>query len=256
MGIRTNELKWNAMQPIVLERITTSYVDPTQIWLVNGTSTGHLTLWDLRHGLLIKQWKIADSGITTITGHPARGNGKWIIVASETTSQAPSDARVTTLMVTVDVSTGDIVERFQTSSSNSPHFEASDGPIRPEPDNVVKTPAQAVATLLESHNDSHQPERTLADHESPPACSIQAVHCLKTTAEPSFSNNDLYLNPIRESFDSHRGQDQPASSLKPVGDGTIITVGQDRIVRLWNLGHPTQSFVLSGSGKDALKRYK
>lgn len=162
-------------------------------------------------------------------------------------------------MVTVDVSTGKIVERFQTSSFNSAHLEAFDdgGLVRPEAETALDTPAQAVAKLLAASEKDSESTRRATDDEATSTCSVQAIHCVKSTAEQPLSNSDLYLNPIRESFDTGQvGQDLPTSLLKPVGDGTLITVGQDRIVRLWNLGRPSQSFVVSGSGKDALKRYK
>lgn len=56
-------------------------MDRKRAWLVVGTASGILTLWDLRFRLLLKAWGIQGSTpITRISLHPLRGRGRWICV--------------------------------------------------------------------------------------------------------------------------------------------------------------------------------
>lgn len=78
--------------------ITAACLDKNQSWLVIGTTTGVLTLWDLRFGLLLRSWSTASSStlstsnvngnrsVHQIAVYPNKARERHIVVAVETTS--------------------------------------------------------------------------------------------------------------------------------------------------------------------------
>ena len=258
VNIKSSALKWTASQPISLGRVTTSYLDSKQIWLCTGTSSGHLALWDLRYGLLIRQWRIAKTGISTISGHPARGNGKWIIIASEGDRRSQTAEHTYTLMTSIDLSNGEVVERFQTSNSTV----AATGSDAPGSLSFLDAPAetstaaQTIEELLECNKSTDEQLSESRNPEWPSASSVRAIHVMGMAKDSAFPGT-VDLSPVQESFDGSTTIDQ--STATPVGQGVsgiILTASSDRIVRLWNLGRPSESLVVSGAGKQANKRFK
>jgi phosphoinositide-3-kinase regulatory subunit 4 len=258
ISVRTAATKWTASQPIVLGRPTACYLDSKQIWLVIGTSSGNLALWDLRYGLLIRHWQVSQSVIQVIAGHPARGKGKWVIVASRMHSSDQVDTQAVTIMVSVDLSNGEIVERFQTTTSTT--LTASTGlstekaqPVYLDSGSNLETPAHAIETLLADRTRIDLPAVTRNDDgQYHVTSSVRAIHALEVSPGDTPFTNNTDLSPVHESFDVAHGQEKPTT----LPGGLILTVSQDRIVRLWNLGQPAQSLVVSGAGKDANKRYR
>ncbi|KAF8607280.1 ARM repeat-containing protein, partial [Ceratobasidium sp. AG-I] len=80
--------------------ITAACLDKDQSWLVIGTTTGVLTLWDLRFGLLLRSWSTASSSpshsstsnvngnrsVHQIAVYPGKTRERHVVVAVETTS--------------------------------------------------------------------------------------------------------------------------------------------------------------------------
>lgn len=222
-----------------------------------GTSSGHLCLWDLRYGLLVRQWQVSQTAIQVIAGHPVRGKGKWVIVASEIQYPNRNEVDVSTLMVSIDLSNGEIVERFQTTASSSSSTSAGSETEKThqaylDSSSALGTPAQAVEALLASREriDLGFLDKP-ADTQYGSASSVRAIHTMEAPpGDTGFGSKEL--SPVHESFDSSHGQEKGP----PLPGGLILSVSQDRIVRLWNLGQPTQSLVVSGAGKDSSKRYR
>jgi len=223
---------------------------------VIGTSSGNLALWDLRYGLLVRHWQVSEAAITVIAGHPARGKGKWVVVASQMQSSDPTQP--VTIMISVDLSTGEITERFQTTSSTSSAGSTGSKAEKVPPDylesaSAVESPAYAIEKLLADRPEIHLPKAdTNIQGQYHATSSIQAIHPLEILAGDASFSNSTDLSPVQETFETAHGQEKPAA----LPAGIILTVSQDRIVRLWNLGQPAQSLVVSGAGKDANKRYR
>ena len=258
ISIRLGTTKWTASQPIVLGRPTACYLDSKQLWLLIGTSSGSLALWDLRYGLMVRHWQISQTGIEVIAPHPARGKGKWVVVASQVTPSDRSEIETATIMVSVDLSNGEVVERFQTTSSTSSTapagFENEKGyQAYLNSDPTLDSPARAVEAILAGKRDTESIKMLkTADVQNSAASTVRAIHAVEISpGDTSFSNN-TDLSPVHESFDVSHGQERHTQ----LPGGFILTVSRDRIVRLWNLGHPAQSLVVSGAGRDANKRYR
>jgi phosphoinositide-3-kinase regulatory subunit 4 len=215
-------------------------------------------LWDLRYGLLVRHWQISEAAVTVIAGHPARGKGKWVVVASQMRSSEPAGSQPVTIMISVDLSTGEITERFQTTTSISSAASTRSKAEKVPPDYLesapaVETPAFAIEKLLADRPEIQLPKINTNDQDQHQAtCSIQAIHSLELLAGDTSFSNSTDLSPVQETFETAHGQEKPAA----LPAGIILTVSQDRIVRLWNLGRPAQSLVVSGAGKDANKRYR
>ena len=88
--------------------ITSLCIDRKRTWIVVGTSTGVLTLWDKRFGLLIRSWHvgIASSGrsvrVHQCVVHPSKSRGNWVMVSVET-SRKGSDRSSTPLVEVWDI---------------------------------------------------------------------------------------------------------------------------------------------------------
>jgi phosphoinositide-3-kinase regulatory subunit 4 len=258
ISVRTAAIRWTATQPITLGRPTACCLDSKHIWLVIGTSSGNLALWDLRYGLLVRHWQVSEAAVTVIAGHPARGRGKWVVVASQMRSSESAGSQPVTIMISVDLSTGEITERFQTTTSTSSAASTGSKAKKVPPDYLesapaVETPAYAIEKLLADRPEIQLPKINTNDqHQHHATCSIQAIHPLEILAGDTSFSNSTDLSPVQETFETTHGQERPAA----LPAGIILTVSQDRIVRLWNLGQPAQSLVVSGAGKDANKRYR
>jgi phosphoinositide-3-kinase regulatory subunit 4 len=257
MNIRSSALKWTSSHPISLGRVTTSHLDSRQIWLVTGTTSGYLALWDLRYGLMIRHWRIAKTGISTIAGHPARGNGKWVIVASEGERGAQSPEQHYTLMTSIDLSNGEVVERFQTSTSAVGVTSEAAGPLSfLDTPAEAKTAAQTIKELVDCNTPTSQQLSESRHSDWLPASTVRAIHVMDTSKDSALPGI-ADLSPVQESFDGNTGNDK--TSFTPVEQGVsgiILTASSDRIIRLWNLGRPSESLVVSGAGKEANKRFK
>ena len=109
--------------------ITCLCLDRKRTWIICGTSTGVLPLWDIRFGILVKSWKVGDSlkgkfgTVHQCVVHPTKGKGKWIVVAVETHKTSSSDNSSHTLLKVWDIEKTMLVESFVSrtvvSSSNS-----------------------------------------------------------------------------------------------------------------------------------------
>jgi phosphoinositide-3-kinase regulatory subunit 4 len=256
MSIRTSAIKWTARQPVLLGRITATYIDQKHLWLVVGTSLGYLVLWDLRYSLQVRKWRVSQKPIQVIAGHPARGNGKWIIFSTEGEQYPSVEGEPRVLMSGFDLSNGEIVEHFQTgtfsgtsAALNTASSSSLDAAVEDETAahtieallSGLQTPVLAKAKVLEEHNLSTP--------------SIRAIHTMHILQEAGYSaSNDL--SPVHETFDPGDEVNKVSSAGGSAVSGIVLSASSDRIVRLWNLGRPSESLVVSAAGKDANKRFK
>src|ERR1700730_13445408 len=137
--------------------ITAMCIDRKRSWIVVGTSTGVLTLWDRRFGLLLKSWHvgIASSGrsvrIHQCVIHPSKGQGKWVMVAVEA-SRVSADSMSTNLVEVWDIEKGVRVETFLTRTASS-ISDPIEEPHELSGVDADTSPAGAIAALVRSRQD-------------------------------------------------------------------------------------------------------
>lgn len=212
LDIRTMSISSRLQHP--LEYGVISAVCPSTHWVIVGTTTGTLSLWDLRFGLIVKSWRVA-ARITSMALHPARGRGLWIMV-----STVRSDNEVPMVQV-YDIETSKLVETYEVRASR---------PTSKVPTNDVvelfETKAALIAELSKEDGAEPDPER------SPTVLSFIVGQSFASLVPPL--QEGLLTGPER-------------SDTSP---GWMVTAGEDRVVRYWDLIKAGEGFVVCGSQKE------
>ena len=225
--------------------ITSLCIDRKRAWIVVGTSTGVLTLWDKRFGLLIRSWHVGiaaggrSNRIHQCVVHPSsKGRGKWVMVALEA-SKKNADRSSTHLIEVWDIEKATLVETYVTRTGSS-------ADPAPEPPEVLgqeaeMTAASAIAALVRSRQNKTDLGDTirLSNREElpqPPSPDIRAMAV--------GSEFGVYTMTQRPDF----GDLESSSRLS--GRGFIVTGSEDTKIRLWDLGKFEQTTVLSGLDND------
>lgn len=231
--------------------ITCMCLDRKRSWIIVGTSTGVLTLWDRRFGLLLRSWHvgIASTGravrIHQCVVHPTKGRGKWLMVAVEA-SRPRVDREVTNLVEVWDIERAVLVETFltragSTSSEPNPNLD-------PQEVSGVETntnPAAAIAALVRSRQaggDSLNKRARLSSHSTykdeltpGPAPDVRAI-----AVGLDFGGHSLvHRSGVSDLTDI-------SSSTRSIGRGFMVSGSEDRKIRLWDLGRLERTSVLSG----------
>lgn len=233
LDLRSMQILQTMQNPAHHGSVTCLCVDKKRTWILVGTATGILTLWDKRFGLRLKSWHvgIASSGrsvrVHQCTLHPTKGRGKWVIVTVECSRTAESDT--TNLIEVWDIERSVLVETFSVRSSAN-----QDTP--PEPHEVTgvdadNTPAAAIAALVRSR----QSESKFPTPVPSPSPTIRAIAVGVDFGGPSGHRTDI----IEQDSDGHgrRG-------------GFVLCGSEDRKIRLWDLTRAERSMVLSGVTSD------
>jgi phosphoinositide-3-kinase, regulatory subunit 4 len=308
-NIRTMRILQTLENPCHLGPISAICVDRKKVWLVAGTATGTLSLWDLRFGLLLRTWRVGGGGSSDSNGgqrvyqctiHPTRGKGRWVMVAVESSrwGSAGQDSESGGTAVEVwDVEHAKLVETFQSTSSAKPTATlsgrevsrrsssvstATTSPSAPHPavalDDSDLNPAAAIEAFLHSSGPAPVPPVPgLEGHDGdsnaigvdgrrrPSAASRRSIRLgvyafvagneygggggggsvrgadgnMSSSAKEdhAMSPSDMKVRSIR----SHQG----GSS-----GGYLITGGEDRKLRYWDLGAIERSFVISDPDLD------
>lgn len=185
-------------------------------WLLAGTELGILCLWDLRFGLLLKSWRVGGS-VTSLVLHPTKGHGRWVMCGIHRKSAASP------LVEVYDVETSHLVEAYETRaerpSSKMPYASPASNAVIPGRSELVTELAEKQATIPDF------------DEDRP------AVLCLATGSR--FAS----LPPPDE------GSILDVRSSGPVPQGYLITAGQDKVVRYFDLAKPSEGMVICGSAK-------
>lgn len=211
------ELKTRFQHPLELGPI--SAVCPSTHWVVVGTVTGALSLWDLRFGLLLKSWA-ARGGITSCAIHPSRGRGRWIMVAvdrddpGDSGSPSVSDAP---LVETYDIETSKLVEVFEVRTTRPPQRPA----IPPSRD-VLQTKSELIAEL---------------------AGGMGGLAHISADSVDEPSVQSIIVGQGFASLASPAVQDPAASSW-------MVSAGDDRVIRYWDLAGSGGGFVICGSPRE------
>ena len=266
LDLRTMNILQTMENPRHYGPITSFCIDKKRAWIVVGTSSGVLTLWDKRFGLLVRTWRAGVTGEGAAIGrsvrihqcavHPSsRSRGKWVMVAlsspSSSTRNNNPDRPSSCLIEVWDIEKAVLVETYVTrmgsASDPVPEF-LSRGTVGQD---VETTAAAAISALVRSSQEGG----TLDDFgdtsgSAPPLDVPHPPHC-DVRAMVVGSDFGVYMAHQRpELGDSDM---IPSSSSRSSGRGFIVTGSEDAKIRLWDLGKFEKSTVLSGTESDLEK---
>ncbi len=214
-------------------------IDRKRSWIVVGTSTGVLTLWDRRFGLLLKSWHVGVASVGRSVRihqcalHPSKGKGKYVMVAVEASKWG--DRSSTNLVEVWDIERSMLVETFVTRVAGS----TSDPPLEPQEltgVDATNSASEAIAALVRGYHATGDTE-----------------HCSPSQAV-TFPAPDVRALVVGTEFGGHSAMHRAemfelsseGNPLRSSGRGFIITGSEDRRIRLWDMGRPDRSCVLTG----------
>ncbi len=245
--------------PIHFGGIATMCLDKDRTWLVTGTMSGMLVLWDLRFGLLLRSWKVGlaiQPGIATrvhaCSIHPVQS--QWVIVASETRPY-PGDTQGTVLVEIWNVETGQLVECLVTREPPKAHH-GQDATVvasntNPFVASTSSSPADAIAMLVHSRGVKGREESLSTTEEIAADRRVWQpdVRALTVGLEFGGQNNAPMLT-VREDFVLTGGRYTIPNRPQKAEVGFIITGSEDRKLRLWHLGRVECSVLISGGDSE------
>lgn len=252
-------------QPSESGRISALYVDPKYNWFVTGTTDGILTLWDLRYQIIVRRWS-GHGRVLLIQGHPGNGSGNWIVVSygSPDSGSTKSRSSAGPILFVYDVATTHLTQVLAVSSGEDASISALrqvTSNVQPTVDLEDKSSARKIQSIAKD-KDGADVEQNLdpftqeeAADDDHPHQDILAVHRIRGSRVTGSLESGL--RTVHEATGSSQGK-----SLDDLASPTIrqaallVTAGEDRIVRLWNMSNISASMVVSGSGKDAEKVYR
>lgn len=261
--------------------VTSLCLDRKHLWLVAGTASGVLTLWDLRFGLLLRSWSVGSKRINQIAVHTVKGKGRWIVVAAEPddASTASSEASASsksrrhhaqtaqqgTLVAEVwDIDLGTKVDEFRVASPQQQQtstalanrtniFAGADEPSTAVMQDATLDPAKAIEALLAASTapKAAAPPPVEGQSAAGPAAR-PAVRALLLGADYSTQPS---TRPAASHFvsvdaaDGSGGRGKDARGRDKEG-GFLLTGGEDRKLRFWDLAKASKSAIVSGLGAD------
>ncbi len=226
LDIRTMGITQRFQHPLELGVI--SSICPSNHWLIVGSASGNLSLWDLRFGLLLKSWQ-AGGAITSCQIHPSRGRGRWVMVSILRSTNEES-----ALVEVYDAETAKLMEVYEVRSTR--------------PDSKVVPPASSETTQV-------IPSKAVL---------IAQLAAARPPADPTRTPSVLSLI-VGQGFASLPGGEEEtnlllsvpgAKSLSSSSPGWMVTAGEDRVVRYWDLAKPSEGFVVCGSPKEKDVNFK
>jgi len=255
LDLRTMRVLQQLDNPIHFGGIMTMCLDKNRTWLVTGTLSGMLVLWDLRFGLMLRSWKVGSAiqpGIATrvhaCSVHPVQS--QWVVVASETRPY-PGDTQGTVLVEIWNIEGGHLVDCLVTRqpskalhgqdttviASNTNRFAAS----------MSSSPADAISMLVHSRGVKGREESLSATEEIAADRRVWQpdVRALAVGLEFGGQSNAPMLT-VKEDFVLTGGRYPIPDRRQKAELGFIITGSEDRKLRLWHLGRADCSMLISG----------
>jgi phosphoinositide-3-kinase regulatory subunit 4 len=222
LDIRNMQLSSRFQHPLEFGPITS--VCPSTHWLILGTSTGTLSLWDLRFGLLLKSWRAAGS-VTSCQIHPSRGKGRWIMVSTVRNSDDRG------LVSVYDIESAKLVEIYEVRETR-PSSKAQSIPVdveevQPDKAGIIEELAAREATPSSLSPDTRPCPSVLALMVGQPFASM-----------PREEDTGSMLMSV---------PDVKSQSGNP---GWMIIAGEDKVIRYWDLTKPSEGIVICGSPKE------
>ncbi|KAF8892933.1 hypothetical protein BD779DRAFT_1798336 [Infundibulicybe gibba] len=241
LDLRTMRVLQTMENPRHHGSITCICIDRKHSWIVVGTSTGVLTLWDRRFGLLLRSWHVgvASAGrsvrVHHCTTHPSKG-GKWVMVAVEA-SKKSTDRTSANLIEVWDIEKATLIETFVTRTGPPPE-------PTPEPQEIVGSDADAsaaaaIAALVSSRQvaSGDADKRTYSPAAGLPSRPAPDVRAFVTALD--FGGYGMHRSDISDLAGE-------ASPTRSAGRGFMVTGSEDRKLRLWDMGRLERTTILSG----------
>ncbi|KAG6877788.1 hypothetical protein C0993_003882 [Termitomyces sp. T159_Od127] len=251
LDLRTTRVLQTMENPRHYGPITCLCIDRKRSWLVVGTSTGVLSLWDRRFGLLLRSWHVgvASTGrsvrIYQCVIHPSKGKGNWVMVSMES-SKRSTDKSYTNLVEVWDIEKAILMETFMM------RIGSSADPV-PDPHELVgvdaeTNPAAAIASLVRSR----QAGGDLS--ETTPRLSSRSASVSRDPTLPLIPAPDVRAFVVGLDFAGHSTLHRSEfssiaenpSTMRTAARGFMISGSEDRKLRLWDLGKLERTAILSG----------
>lgn len=250
LDLRTMQVLQRLENPRYFGSITCMCLDRKRTWLLVGTFSGVLSLWDKRFGLLLKSWRVGKSvpgrmsRVHQCVVHPTRGKGRWVMVAVESW-KGPSDPRPVTLVEVWDIEKTILVESYVTRTATS----VSEPIPEPEPETGVEAEPNAAAAVAALVNSRYPGGTAYANLPSRSRGSSQSVQREDSLPAPS---PDIRAMLVGLDFGGHPGvhrsdiidlsADVPVSTRSR---GFMLSGSEDRRIRLWDLSKLERTTVLA-----------
>ncbi|KAL1709450.1 hypothetical protein EV121DRAFT_252818 [Schizophyllum commune] len=219
--------------------ITCMTMDRKRTWILVGTSTGVLSLWDRRFGLLLKSWHTAAASngkcarIHQCVVHPTKGKGKWIMAAVETAKQDPEQGHPAVIAEVWDIEKMQLMETFvtRTSLASEPFSQKFDA----SGTEADTSPASAIAALVRSRQAGADRARLPSDSifKEEPAAPAPDIRCLVVGTE--FGGHTAHVSDYGTRAKEHRLR------------GFMLSGSEDRKMRVWDLEKPDRTAILTGA---------
>ncbi|CAE6436166.1 unnamed protein product [Rhizoctonia solani] len=247
--------------------ITCACLDKKQSWLVVGTTSGVLTLWDLRFGLLLRSWTTSGAadgsrrGIHQIVPYPSKARTRHVIVAVETTNTSAPRTASERLRGTITLEVWDIekatleetfaiAETYDPSGGNKQVTEPR--PLPREGHMASIDAASAIAELIRSRRAREKTQEVTkqeadllpADIVVDPDAPVHAWMRPDVRALLALPDNNSL---VQASLGSRKELDPTNSAIKDKTRGGMLLLGTEaRRIHLWDLARLERSVVLSG----------
>ncbi|KAG0139941.1 hypothetical protein CROQUDRAFT_693502 [Cronartium quercuum f. sp. fusiforme G11] len=264
LDLRTMRRVQTLSSPAYLGSLTCLCVGPQQIWLIVGTTRGYLTLWDLRFRLLLRTWKVAEGPIRQLSLHPTQGKGRWIIVAAQFVVTESKDQQPTPILQVWDLEHHKLIESFIVSNTTAEvavdrfrvKYEQQFVDPRPTTSNITEVrhghagmnPSSAIEEFLKLKMTDTDPnsQNVMQDPEPPNhrGAHPSFVHAFVVGSqyfESTSSSGELV--PMPDELNMKKGLSKAT--------GYVITAGEDRMIRFWDLSAVERSNTVSGLQLDA-----
>jgi phosphoinositide-3-kinase regulatory subunit 4 len=255
LDLRTMRVLQQLDNPTHFGSITTMCLDKNRTWLVTGTLSGMLVLWDLRFGLLLRSWKVGSAiqpGIATRVNacsiHPVQS--QWVVVASETRPHA-GDTQGTVLVEIWNIETGQLVECLVTREPSRAHQGQDATVVASNANSFVasthSSPADAIAMLVHSRGVKGREESLSATEEIAADRTVWQPDVRALAIGREFGGQSVApMLTVTEDFVLTGGRYTIPSRRQRNELGFIITGSEDRKLRLWHLGRVESSMLISG----------
>lgn len=265
IDLTTMQTKYNMQQSSETGRISATHVDPKCNWFVTGTTEGICTLWDLRYQIIVRQWS-GHGRVLLIQGHPGNPTGNWIVVSygSRGSGTTTSKSSTGTILYVYDVATSHVTQVLAVAQDDDASISDLRG-VASGAQNLIEVDDKSSARKIQSlakNRDKVDIEQNLdpftqedASGKENPHQDILAVHGIQGSR--ANGSLDTGLRTVHEATGTSLGKSSDDYTSPTIRQAALlVTAGEDRIVRLWNMSNVSASMVVSGSGKDAEKVYR
>lgn len=253
LDIRTMRTLQTFSNPLPFGPITCLCIDRKRVWLVVGTATGTLTLWDLRFGLLLRSWSVGKGRVHQIAVHPCRGKGRWIVVAMEEEEGEQGKTAGALVAEVWDVDRGVRAEEYRAVHPGSSASSSSSRPSEPTSTAAMQDatldPAAAIEALLAASTATPPKQRIRlglpSSTDSPSAPSV-APRATRPGVRAFLVGVDYSMQSDAGRPSTFASGDLTEGAQGKKDGGYLITGGEDRKLRFWDLGRVGKSAVVSG----------